>query len=138
MNKRDQLYVNTLCKWITVKIAPSPVHGIGIFAIKDMPKGTKLFADIMPEIFQLDYKVLRNNTPEYVHDAVVQAYPRAAKGEAFVYPLARWAAFMNHSDDPNYDAIEDVLLKPVKAGDEIFEDYRKIPGWEEVFDWLQD
>ena len=27
------------------KLAPSPIHGVGIFAIKDIPKGTNPFVD---------------------------------------------------------------------------------------------
>jgi hypothetical protein len=45
-------------------------------------------------------------------------------------------AFMNHSDDFNYDGKTDKLTKDVKAGEEITENYREIPSYEKVFAWL--
>lgn len=137
MNTTENILVNTLCRWVTVKLAPSEIDGVGVFAIKDMPKGTKLYADIMPEVFKLPYKMLKNNTPEYVHDTLVQRWPLVRKDSPFVYPDVRFVAFMNHGgDDANYDAVNDVLLRNVEAGEEITEDYRKIEGWEETFPFL--
>lgn len=136
MNQTENILVNTLCRWVTVRLAPSEIDGVGVFAIKDMPAGTKLYTDIMPEVFKLPYKMLKNNTPEYVHDSIIQRWPLVKKGSPFVYPDVRYVAYMNHSDDPNYDAINDELLRNVKEGEEITEDYRKIEGWEDIFPFL--
>ena len=66
-----EIQVNTLIKWVNTRIAPSPIHGVGVFAIKDIPKGTKLYLDIMPEIFTLPYNKLLNNMPSYIHDLII-------------------------------------------------------------------
>lgn len=132
----ENVLVNTLCKWVTVKLGPSKIDGVGVFAIKDMPKGTKLFADIMPEVFKLPYKMIKNNTPAYVHDSILGRWPLIKQDSAFVYPDVRFVAYMNHSDDANYDAKNDVLLKDVVEGEEITEDYKKIEGWQDIFPFL--
>lgn len=138
MNALEKKQVNTLVRWVTVEIAPSDIHGVGIRAVRDMPAGTKLYADIMPQIFKLPYKVLHNNTPEYVYEKILGQFPRVAVGDPFTYPNARFVAYCNHSDDPNYDGKTDELIKDVKKGDEITEDYRTIVGWEKVFPFLID
>lgn len=136
MNKSEQIQVNTLSRWVTVKLAPSEVDGVGVFAVRDLPEGTRVFMDIMPEIFNLPAGIVRNNLPDFVKDIVLAQYPKANKGEPFVYPTCRFVAYCNHSDEPNYDAKKDVLLKSVKAGEEITEDYRLIDGYEEVYPFL--
>lgn len=137
MNAREKIQVETLSKWVTVKLAPSEIHGIGVVAIKDMPEGTKLFADIMPEIFHLPVKTLKNNTPAFVYETLTERWPLVAQGSAFVYPDTRFVAYMNHSDDPNYCGKTDTLLRNVKEGEEITEDYRLIEGYEEIYPWLK-
>lgn len=135
-NARELHQINTLCKWITVKIGTSKIHGVGLIALKDLPKGTKLYADIMPEIFRLPYKALKNNAPAYVHDIVLAQTPLVVNGEPFTYPNARLVAYCNHSDTSNYDARADLLIEDVKEGDEITEDYRQIEGWKTAFPFL--
>ena len=46
-------------------------------------------------------------------------------------------AYMNHSSDANYDAVEDRTLRDIKEGEEITEDYRKIKGCEIVHPWIK-
>lgn len=133
----EEKQIETLIRWINCYIAPSDIHGVGIFAIRDIPEGTKLYLDIMPELFRLPYKKLKNNCPAYVHDTLVSRWPRVKLGEPFVYPDARYVAYMNHGgDDANYDAINDVALRDIKEGEELTEDYRKITGARQVYDFL--
>lgn len=121
--------------YVKCRIAPSPIHGVGVFAIRDIGKGQKIFADMMPEVFNLPYSSFNKLFPQ-VKQILLERYPRITKGSMFIYPDTRLQAYMNHSDDPNYDAINDVLLRDVKEGEEITEDYRKIDGWQEVFPFL--
>ena len=44
--------LNTLAK---IRLAPSDIHGVGVFAMRDIPKGEKLYADNQPEYFDLPY-----------------------------------------------------------------------------------
>jgi len=111
-----------------LKLGISSIHGIGVFATKDIAKGEKLSGDAFPQVYQV--------TPEDVPEDVLGRHPRIATKGNFAYPDVRFQAYMNHSDDPNYDATTDVALKHIKAGDEITEDYRRIDGWEKVYPWL--
>lgn len=45
MNLRDIDYLNSVVK---LRIAPSSVHGVGVFAVRDIAKGQKLYADLAP------------------------------------------------------------------------------------------
>lgn len=131
--KRQIQELNT---YITTRIAPSKIHGVGVFAMRDLPKGTKLYADIMPRLYNLPHRYFSFLFPE-VREMMLERFPQIVNGSNFVHPDTRIQAFMNHSDDPNYDAKEDILLRDVKKGEEITEDYRRIENWGKVFKWLK-
>lgn len=136
MNPIDK-QLNTLTKWVTVELKPSPVHGVGVFAVRDLKAGEQLFMNIMPFPFKVPYKKLTNNVPSYVHDTLIDRWPHIKDGEVFVYPDARYVAYCNHSNEPNYDALTDVALRDIEKGEEIFEDYRKIKGWEDIYPFIK-
>lgn len=125
-----------LNKYVKTYIAPSSVHGVGVFALRDVPEGQPLYTDITPRMYNLPYKEFRNLFTG-IKKLITERWPTVVTGSAFVYPDTRIQAFMNHSDDPNYDAINDVTLRKIKKGEEVFEDYRKINGWAEVFPFLK-
>lgn len=122
--------------FVKTYIAPSPIHGVGVFALRDIPKGQKLYADMAPKIYNLPVKEFRNLFHP-VKKYLIERWPQIANGSAFGYPDTRTQAFMNHSYTPNYDAVNDVMLEDVQEGQEITEDYRQIPGWEKVFVWIK-
>lgn len=124
--------LNTMVK---CRIAPSDIHGVGVFAIRDIEKGQKLYSDIVPSVFTIPYSSFGKLFPE-VKELLLERFPHVVNGSAFVWPDTRLQAYMNHSDDPNYDAINDVTLKQIKTGEEVTEDYRKIESWEKVYPWL--
>lgn len=124
-----------LNNYVKTKIAPSKVHGVGVFALRDIPKGQKLYTDMAPRMYNLPYKEFRNLFPE-VRKIILGRWPQIVNGSAFVFPDTRIQAFMNHSDTPNYDAVNDVALDDITEDTEITEDYRKIPGWEKIHTWL--
>ena len=126
--------LNSFCK---TRIAPSKIHGVGLFALRDIDKGQKLYADIVPYVFTLPYSSFNKLFPE-VRQLLLERFPLVTRGSAFVFPDTRLQAYINHSFDPNYDCVNDVLLKDVKKGEEITEDYRLIESWEEVHGhWLK-
>jgi SET domain-containing protein len=125
-------FLNSIVK---TRIAPSPIHGVGLFAIRDIPKGMKFFADHMPRPYRLSAANQSKLFPE-VRALLMERWPRMVDGEAFGYPDTYIQGYMNHADDPNYDLTLDVALRDIKAGEEITEDYRLIPGWERAFPWL--
>jgi hypothetical protein len=134
MEKADEI-INFLNSAIKVKIAPSKIHGVGVFAIKDIPKGTKLFADMVPKVFHIPYGSIKKLFPE-VREQILERWPNIVNGGAFAWPDTNIQAFMNHSDEYNYDSILDVTVNDVKKGEEITEDYRDIKNYEKVFPWL--
>ena len=108
--------------WAT--IAPSKVHGIGVFAIRDIPKGQRIYAIRDTEKAEwLEY------IPSQTHPAIIrliqQRWPLAFNGAPYQSPNydVRLLSFMNHSATPNYDNHTDCALKEIKEGEEIFEDY---------------
>ena len=125
-------YLNTIVK---TKLAPSPIHAVGVFAIRDIPKGTKMFLIYGPK----PYRVSPGNQAKLfteVLDTLKERWPRMLQGEGFLYPDAYTQGYMNHADEPNYDATLDITLREIKAGEEVTEDYRLIPCWEQAFPWL--
>lgn len=113
----------------------SKIHGVGVFALRDIAKGQKLYADFTPTVYTLPYSHFGKLFPE-VREYLIERWPRIVTGSRFAFPTDRVQAHMNHSEKPNYDAINDVMLKDVKQGEEIIEDYRRIPGHEVAFPWL--
>lgn len=111
-----------------LRLAPSPIHGIGVFATRDISKGEKVYADEFPKLFQ--------TTLADIPEDIAQRHPYVATNNRLAYPDVRFQAYMNHSDQPNYDAKFDIALVDISKDEEITEDYREIPGYEQVFPWL--
>lgn len=121
---------------VNVRIGPSEIDGVGIFALKDIKKGTKLQLDAIPHMFDLPFDHFDKLNPE-VQEILLGHFPQIVNGSHFMYPVTKFTAYLNHSDNPNYDAKEDKTLRKIKAGEEITEDYRKIEGYEKIYSWLK-
>ena len=133
MNQEETAaYLNTV---VTVRIAPSPIHGVGVFAIRDLPAGRKLYLDAVPQAHRISKGNLGKLFAE-VRELLVGRWPRVFVDSVLAYPDARYQAYANHSDDYNYDCLTDKLIEDVKAGEEITENYRHIDGWKEAHPWL--
>lgn len=128
--------IRELNHYVRTKLAPSNIDGVGVFALRDIKKGEPLFTDMMTKLYNLPYSEFDKLRPE-VAENLLQSFPLIVKGSAFAYPLTRTQAFLNHSEEPNYDAMTDIALRDIKAGEEVTEDYRKIEGWEDVFTFLK-
>lgn len=135
MSKEDTIAIlNSIVK---LRIAPSKIHGVGIFAIRDIAKGQKLYTEMFPQAYKIPYSSMNKLFP-YVREILLERNPQIINGSHFLYPDTKMQAYINHSDTPNYDAINDVMLEDVKDGEEITEDYRKIENYEKIFTWLND
>ena len=132
-NKQDQ--VDQLNSMVKVKIAPSKIAGVGLFALRDIAKGERVYADYTPMVYTLTYSDLNQLRPE-IKELLLGQWPQIINGSHFAYPTTRLQAFCNHADKPNYDAQNDVMFKDVVAGTEITENYRAIQGYAQVFPWL--
>ena len=121
---------------VRIKLAPSLLHGIGVFAIRDMKKGEKLYADVIPNAFDLPYKKLVLLKPE-IREIILSHWPNVLNGSHFLYPVTKMTAFINHLEIGNYDINKDELLADVKKGDEITMNYKRYNNWAKLFPWLK-
>lgn len=141
MTKEEQIiFLNSTVK---VKLAPSGIHGIGVFAITDIPKGTKLncFPDFYKsglKWFDLSYGNLSKLFPE-IRELVLERWPSIINGSHFLSPneMVWLITFMNHADDPNYEVSTDTSLRDIKKGEEVTEDYRRMDNYEKIYPWLK-
>ena len=113
-------------------LARSEVHGIGVIAITRIPKGTRVYADKMPTVYDISYGSLGKLFSE-VRKIILDRWPSIVNGSRFIYPDARLLSFMNHSSTPNYDPTTDTTLCDILEGQELFEDYRIMKNWEKVW-----
>lgn len=139
LSNEDQ--VIKLNEIVKVRLAPSKTHGVGVFAVRDIGKGQRLWGDIYPQFFDLPYSHFGKLFPE-VRQLILERWPGIAGKYSiigvgrFAYPDTLLQAYINHSDDPNYDPELDLTLKDIKVGEEIFENYKLIDGWEIAHPWL--
>ena len=106
--------------WAT--IAPSKIHGVGIFAIRDIKKGQKLhLQERTREWIRTD---LNKVEPE-IKKIIQQRFPTERDGLPYLSPNADayLISFINHSDSNNYDKYTDTALSDITKGQEITEDY---------------
>lgn len=122
---------------VKLRIAPSKTHGVGVFAIRDILKGEKLYADIVPFPYKVSPGNLGKLFPE-VKELLLEQCPSVSLGSAFPFPTAILQAYINHSDDYNYDCRTDTSIRDISKGEEITENYRIIQGWREAHPWLVD
>lgn len=131
--KQAILMVNNVAK---LRLSPSEVHGVGVFAIRNIRKGERVYASAIPVMLDIPYREFKNILPEIV-EAILQRFPRVVDGSHFMCPDTLMQMYMNHSDEPNYDNQTDKALKGIKKGEEVFENYKSIKGWEKVYKWLE-
>lgn len=99
---------------VYTKLAPSKIDGVGVFAIRDIRSGTRLFdisdcctEDILPEVMS----VVENNLG-YIHGKAALTHPNT---------WCQHIKYMNHSYTPNSDG--ECSLRDIKKGEEITLDY---------------
>ncbi len=131
MTKEELL--NELANNTWVMIKPSGIHGIGVFAIRDIPAGCK-------EIFSKemgDWATVKRNEidalPPHAKDIVEnyclydeEHYYLPAQG----FKIMDLSLFLNHSDIPNIISINGgeyfETIREIKKGEELFVDYGEI------------
>ena len=134
-NKKIEQAIVLLNDIVKIKLAPSSIHGVGVFTMRDIKKGEKLYTDIIPHQFDIPYKKFNKLDPE-IREIILGHFPLILSGSHFMYPVTKMSAYLNHSGTPNYDAKGDRALKEIKKGEEVTEDYRQIVGWDKIFTWL--
>jgi SET domain-containing protein len=122
-------YINSTV-WAT--LGKSPIHNIGVFAIRDIPKGTKITDNHSYTVTHIINKI----TPEELHSIYPEvralildrvAYRKENHRELTFYSPncdALLQSWMNHSYKPNTTGT--VTLRNIKKGEELTENYRSL------------
>jgi len=115
---------------VYTRLCRSPIHGIGVFAIRDIPKGTNLFADDESQMVEYDQEILKDLSPE-----IKQLYDDfcifKSEDKKMLCPLnfnhltVGW--YLNYSETPNTSFSNDndnfYALGDIKKGEELTVDY---------------
>lgn len=125
-----------LNKTVWCRLAPSHISGIGVFAIRDIPQGTRINEHsyrnydegFHPEFITMsvaDFATLHPSIRSLILDRCAFSEDTgdtlrfmSPNGDQFLQ------SFMNHSDTPNSDG--QFALRDIKEGEEITEDFRTL------------
>jgi len=122
-----------LSNHITTDIAPSPIHGIGTFALRDLEVGEKLFNVWNGEsrIYTMEKREF-DYLPDYVKRMVIKSYENKPEYPVIwfrlfkdcYFNLANPIVYTNTAEkDGNFDSVTKKVIKPIKAGEEILGTY---------------
>jgi hypothetical protein len=116
---------------VCTRLKPSKIHGVGVFAIKDIPKNTKLFSNDLSEMVWIDKDSLKklpvqiNNLYE---DFAVPKEDRYGCPANFNRLTMSW--YVNDSKHPNVrcdNSYNFWTLRDIKSGEELTADYSSYP-----------
>lgn len=119
-----------------VMIRPSPIEGIGVFAIRDIPRGCRnmfsISANDAEEWITVPKKDIEQ-LPLYSKQ-LIETYCLYDEENYFVpeygFKKMDLVNFLNHSETPNIISINDgqffEALREIKAGEELLIDYGEI------------
>lgn len=124
---------------VNVKIAPSRIHGVGVFALKDIKPGEKLFTEWRDNTGwyalnqqQLDF--LNGNVREHLYDMFqfgkvdgvwkFNIYLEQDCHWIFKSPT-HWINSCSYDSEPNIDIEKLVSITHIKAGEELLTKYGK-------------
>ena len=133
--------IENLNSVVNTYLAPSTIDGVGVFALRDIKKGERMYQNVIPSLHDLPYSKWRK-LHEHVRKTLIEFFPYKIfdgkeRAQTFWYPVNSMQAYMNHSDTPNYDCMKDIALKNIKKGEEITENYREIADSEKIFPFLK-
>ncbi len=117
-------------KGLYVRVQKSTVHGVGLFAIKDIPKGVNPFKSIHQE----EYIEFNKNELEHLSEEVkkmIHDYCAEEDGNVWIpkygFNTVQCERFLNHSKTPNVITTDDgttfVTMREIQKGEELLSDY---------------
>jgi SET domain-containing protein len=130
---KEQLISDLLDVYVIPR--PSSIHGIGIFAVRDIPKGCRnMFSKGNDEWIKVPVAEVEE-LPEYAK-TLVHTYCTYDTEFYYVekYGLKKMdiVSFLNHSDKPNLAVIDNgeffETTRDIKSGEELFLDYADVAG----------
>lgn len=138
MTKEELL--NELAGNTWVMIRPSPIEGIGVFALQDIPKGCRsMFSKANDNERWIPVaKTEVDNLPAHAK-ALIENYCLYDEENYFVpdygFKKMDLVNYLNHSDAPNVISINDgeffEAIRDIKQGEELVIDYGEIVDGEE-------
>ena len=131
--KEELLKELTINSYVTLK--PSPIAGIGVFAIRDIPKGTRtMFSkpDANERWITIGVHEVRD-LPEHVQE-LIGNFCLFDKENYFVpdhgFKKIDMSLFLNHADNPNIISLDDgsyfEATRDISADEELLIDYATI------------
>ncbi|MBS1754226.1 MAG: SET domain-containing protein [Ferruginibacter sp.] len=133
MTKDELLKELTANTWVMIR--PSPIEGIGVFAIQDIPKGCRsMFTK--PNDEEKWINISKNEVaalPAHAK-ALIENYCLYDERDYFVpdygFKKMDLVNFLNHSDTPNIISINEgeffEAIRDIKKGEELLIDYGEI------------
>ena len=131
MTKEELL--NDLQNETYVTLKTSPIHGIGVFAIRDIPKGCKhFFSKNIGEWIKLPISDVEK-LPAYSKE-LIETYCLYDEENYFVpdygFKVMDLVNYLNHSNTPNIISVNDGVyfeaIRDIQCGEELLIDYGEI------------
>jgi len=135
-SKKDQLkekiIINRLNR-VYCRLKPSPIHGIGIFAIRPIPKGTNPFKDsyMAQEAILISRKKIPSEFEQLLED-----YHPSSKNQSETQRIVSnypnqliWTNYINYSDEPNIELMSNgewMTLRDIQVDEELVEDPKRL------------
>lgn len=129
---KPQTTVEYLNNSVFATLKPSPIHGIGVFAIRDIKKGGLITDYSIHTINNCGFLKLSEDemmelVPE-VRELILDHSMFIADQRSFYFYSPNMEvclqSFMNHSTDANSNGV--FALRDIAAGEEVTEDYTKL------------
>jgi len=128
MNKEALL--KELANSTYVMIKPSPLHGIGVFAIRDIPKGTSnIFSKGVGDWIKVSKEEV-DALPQHSKD-LIENHCLFDEDHYFIpdygFKLVDLVIYLNHSETPNVISLNDgeefEAIRDIANGEELLVDY---------------
>jgi SET domain-containing protein len=129
---RDEL-LKELSDETFITLKPSPVHGIGVFALRDIPKGCKtLFSKNVGEWIKVPITDIEK-LPEHSRN-LVETYCLYDEAHYYLpdygFKVMDLVNYLNHSSTPNVISVNEgeyfESLRDIREGEELLVNYGEI------------
>ena len=117
--------------WCTLK--PSAIHGVGVFALRDIPAGTKVIWEYDTiEVSTLSEEDMRALPVEITEEILARTIFIKGESLSFLDPnsTTNYRSYMNHNKEPNTDGV--YTTRAVAKGEELTEDYTTMGNWHRI------
>ncbi len=130
---REKLILKRLDK-VYCRLKPSPVHGVGIFSIRRIPKGVNPFKDSYQA--QGAILVYKNKVPDFTSKMLEDYHPSDKDSNKRIvsdYPnqliWTNYLNYVNENQEPNIQLMENgewETLREIQTNEELLEDPKRL------------